>query len=89
MVSQKRAIASTSGKFRLRSVLVVPFVLQIVAAVGCIGYLSYRNGDLCSNPLMRQSVLYLLDRFHRLADINQTVQLDFKLNGQRQFLTEQ
>ncbi|MGB8688783.1 MAG: SpoIIE family protein phosphatase [Microcoleus sp.] len=54
MVSQKRAIASTSGKFRLRNVLVVPFVLQIVAAVGCIGYLSYRNGEQIVNDIVSQ-----------------------------------
>jgi phosphoserine phosphatase RsbU/P len=41
MVSEKSAIASTSRKFRLGNVLVVPFVLQIMVAVGCIGYLSY------------------------------------------------
>lgn len=54
MVSQKRAIASRSGKFRLRNVLVVPFVLQIVAAVGCIGYLSYRNGEQIVNDIVSQ-----------------------------------
>jgi sigma-B regulation protein RsbU (phosphoserine phosphatase) len=35
---------------------------------------------------MRQSVVYLLDRFKRLEEIDQTVQLDFKLNGERQFI---
>lgn len=54
MVSQKRALASRSGKFRLRHVLVVPFVLQIVAAVGCIGYLSYRNGEQIVNDIVSQ-----------------------------------
>ena len=35
-------------KFRqipLRLVLVLPFVLQIVGAVGLVGYLSYRSGQ--------------------------------------------
>ncbi|MFS8117089.1 MAG: SpoIIE family protein phosphatase [Microcoleus sp.] len=54
MVSQKRAIAPSRGKFRLRSVLVVPFVLQIVAAVGWVGYLSYRNGEQTVNDLASQ-----------------------------------
>lgn len=54
MVSQKRAIASTSRKFRLRNILVVPFVLQIVAAVGCVGYLSYRNGEQVVNDIVSQ-----------------------------------
>ncbi len=32
-------------KFRLRTTLVIPFVLQIVAAVSLVGYLSFRNGQ--------------------------------------------
>jgi len=28
----------------LRTVLIVPFVLQILGAVGLVGYLSFRNG---------------------------------------------
>ncbi|MEG4148862.1 SpoIIE family protein phosphatase [Microcoleus sp. Pol12B5] len=54
MVSQKSAIVSRSGKFRLRNVLVVPFVLQILAAVGCVGYLSYRNGEQIVNDIVSQ-----------------------------------
>lgn len=33
----------------LRTVLVVPFVLQIFAAVGLTGYLSFRNGQQAVN----------------------------------------
>jgi sigma-B regulation protein RsbU (phosphoserine phosphatase) len=54
MVSEKSAIVSRSGKFRLRNVLVVPFVLQILAAVGCVGYLSYRNGEHIVNDIVSQ-----------------------------------
>ena len=54
MVSQQRAIAGTKAKFRLRSILVIPFVLQIVAAVGWVGYLSYRNGEKTVNELANQ-----------------------------------
>ena len=54
MVSQKRAIAPKKGKVGLRGVLVVPFVLQIVAAVGWVGYLSYRNGEKTVNDLASQ-----------------------------------
>ncbi|MEG4343611.1 SpoIIE family protein phosphatase [Microcoleus sp. A003_D6] len=54
MVSQKRAIAPKRGKVGLRGVLVVPFVLQIVAAVGWVGYLSYRNGEKTVNDLASQ-----------------------------------
>jgi phosphoserine phosphatase RsbU/P len=54
MVYPKSAIGSTSGKFRLRSILVVPFVVQIVAAVGWVGYLSYRNGEQSVNDIASQ-----------------------------------
>ncbi|MEG4918442.1 MULTISPECIES: hypothetical protein [unclassified Microcoleus] len=37
---------NTSRKFQLRTALVVPFVLQIVAAVGLVGYLSFGNGQI-------------------------------------------
>lgn len=55
MISQKRAIVAPSRRqFGLRRVLVVPFVLQIVAAVGLVGYLSYRNGEQTVNNLVSQ-----------------------------------
>jgi len=38
----------------LRTVLIVPFVLQIVAAVGLVGYLSWRNGQQAVNKLANQ-----------------------------------
>jgi len=38
----------------LRFVLVVPFLLQISAAVGLVGYLSYRNGERAVNDLANQ-----------------------------------
>lgn len=41
-------------KFRLRTALVVPFVLQIVGAVGLVGYLSFRNGQQVVNDLAGQ-----------------------------------
>jgi signal transduction histidine kinase len=36
---------------KLRTLLVVPFVLQIVGAVGLVGYLSFRNGQQAVNDL--------------------------------------
>ncbi len=33
------------GRFKLRAVLVFPFVLQITLSVGLVGYLSYRSGQ--------------------------------------------
>jgi signal transduction histidine kinase/CheY-like chemotaxis protein len=50
-IETPRAIASpknSATKFKglsLRLVLVLPFVLQIVGAVGLVGYLSFRNGQ--------------------------------------------
>ncbi|MCL1472870.1 ATP-binding protein [Argonema antarcticum] len=41
-------------KFRLRTTLVVPFVLQIVAAVGLVGWFSFRNGQRAIDDLATQ-----------------------------------
>ena len=49
-----RSNAPTSLKFPLRGVLVVPFVLQIVAAVGLTGWLSLRNGQKSINDVTAQ-----------------------------------
>jgi len=46
--------SNSSSKFRLSTTIVVPFVLQIVAAVGLVGYLSYRNGQESVNRLASQ-----------------------------------
>jgi phosphoserine phosphatase RsbU/P len=49
MITKKVAL-----RFRLRTTLVVPFVLQILAAVGLVGYLSFRNGQQAVNDLASQ-----------------------------------
>lgn len=54
MVSSKNATATSVLKFRLRTALVVPFVLLIVAAVSLVGYLSFRNGQKAVNDLASQ-----------------------------------
>lgn len=41
-------------RFRLRNTLVVPFVLQIMAAVGLVGYLSFHNGQKAIRDLATQ-----------------------------------
>jgi len=38
----------------LRAILIVPFVLQLFAAVGLVGYLSFRNGQKSVNDLASQ-----------------------------------
>ena len=46
--------ASSSKRLRLRTTLVVPFVLQIVTAVGLVGYLSFRSSQQAVNDLASQ-----------------------------------
>ncbi|MDJ1180806.1 SpoIIE family protein phosphatase [Roseofilum sp. BLCC_M91] len=43
-----------SGKLPLRMVLIVPFLVQIFAVVGLIGYWSYRNGQQAVEELATQ-----------------------------------
>ncbi|MBD3560816.1 hypothetical protein H6S82_18465, partial [Planktothrix sp. FACHB-1355] len=42
------------GKISLRTVLIVPFALQIVGIVGIVGYLSYKNGQTAIANLASQ-----------------------------------
>ncbi|MCU0545838.1 MAG: ATP-binding protein [Oscillatoriaceae cyanobacterium Prado104] len=53
-VSLNRLATKISGKITLRTILIVPFVLQIFAAVGLVGYLSFRNGQKAVNDLASQ-----------------------------------
>ena len=43
--SLNRLFVKASGKVPLRTVLIVPFVLQIVSTMGLVGYLSFTNGQ--------------------------------------------
>ncbi len=52
--SQKTPTVKNSKKLPLRLVLVVPFVVQIFAAVGLTGYVSIRNGQSAVNELATQ-----------------------------------
>ncbi|MEG4573133.1 ATP-binding protein [Microcoleus sp. N3A4] len=47
-------VSKMLDKLPLRTVLIVPFVLQIVGAVGLVGYLSFRNGQKAVNNLASQ-----------------------------------
>lgn len=55
----KRSVVS------LRSLLVVPFVLQIVAMVGIVGYLSFRNGQRAIADLASQLRQELTNRIQQ------------------------
>ena len=43
--------AKTARSRTLRTVLIVPFVLQLFAAVGLVGYLSFKNGQKAVNEI--------------------------------------
>lgn len=69
------------GRVNLRAILIVPFVLQIFAAVGLTGYLSFKNGqqavtDLAdqlmskTNQLVAQHLNDYLQSAYQLNDIN-------------------
>ncbi|MEG4206418.1 ATP-binding protein [Microcoleus sp. Pol7_A1] len=53
-LSLKHLVAKLSGKATLQTVLIVPFVLQVFAAVGIVGYLSFRNSQRAVNDLAGQ-----------------------------------
>ncbi|WP_202925294.1 hypothetical protein [Myxacorys almedinensis] len=56
------------GKIPLRSLLVIPFVMQIFAAVGLTGYLSLRNGQQAVNDLASQLRNEVSDRVDQQLD---------------------
>ena len=73
--------STSSQKLPLRFVLIVPFVLQIFAAVALVGWLSFRNGREAVNQVASQlrtelaarveeKVLTFLDAAHRINQIN-------------------
>ena len=49
--STRPEAAKTARSRTLRTVLIVPFVLQIFAAVGLVGYLSFKNGQKAVNEI--------------------------------------
>jgi PAS domain S-box-containing protein len=55
-------------KLPLRTVLIVPFVLQIVATVGLVGYLSYKNGEKAVDNLANQLAVQIGDRVIHYLD---------------------
>ncbi|MDM8560691.1 adenylate/guanylate cyclase domain-containing protein [Candidatus Parabeggiatoa sp. HSG14] len=49
-----RLVSKISGKVHIRVVLIVPFMVQILLAVGLTGYFSFRNGQQAINDLAGQ-----------------------------------
>jgi methyl-accepting chemotaxis protein len=77
MVLQLKKLPS----YRLRTILIVPFVLQISVTVGIVGYLSYRNGQQIVSNLasqlggeigdrVRQTILGKMEVPHQINRIN-------------------
>ncbi|MBD2196540.1 sensor histidine kinase [Calothrix anomala FACHB-343] len=68
-----------TDRVTLRLILVVPFVLQIFAAVGLVGYLSFKNGQKAVNELANQ----LIDKAGQQVDerLNTYLALPVQLNN--------
>lgn len=55
-------------KLSLRTVLIVPFVLQIAGTAGLVGYLSYKNGEKAVENLANQLSVQIGDRVTHYLD---------------------
>ena len=58
-------IKKVSEKIPLRTVLIVPFAMQIFATVGLVGYLSFRNGQKAVEDLANQLMVEASDRIEQ------------------------
>ncbi len=63
--SLKRPFKAVLKSLSLRTVLVLPFVLQTVAITGVVGYLSYVNGQQAVNGLVQQLMGEVCDRIQQ------------------------
>jgi len=66
--SLNRLLVKLSGKVPLRTFLTVPFVVQIVGAVGLVGYLSFMNGQKAVNDLATRLRSEISDRIDQHLD---------------------
>ena len=57
-----RLVTKIIGKASLQTVLVVPFLVQIVGTVGIVGWLSFQNGQLAVNDVAAQLRREITDR---------------------------
>ncbi|MGD1939269.1 MAG: response regulator [Cyanophyceae cyanobacterium] len=83
------SLATLSKRLPLRTVLVVPFALQIFVAVGLTGYLSYRNGQEAVEDLatqLQEEVVHRiderLDNYLSIPDIINRINADNVRLGQ-------
>ncbi|MEO1390937.1 MAG: cache domain-containing protein [Cyanobacteria bacterium J06634_6] len=84
MAAQPPTSAQKPSKKRsLRSVLVVPFVVQIFAVVSLTGYFSLRNGQRAVNQVSSQLRSEISDRIQdKLADYTEQPHLINKINAE-------
>ncbi|MGE5655681.1 MAG: SpoIIE family protein phosphatase [Actinomycetota bacterium] len=61
-------LAKLTGKFPLQLTLSIPFVLQIFAAVGLVGYLSFKSGQEDVNEVATQLRIEISDRIRQYLD---------------------
>ncbi|MBD2257813.1 ATP-binding protein [Pseudanabaena sp. FACHB-2040] len=75
-------VGELPGKVSLRSVLVIPFVLQIFVAVGLTGYVSLLNGQRAVNEVASQLRREVSERIReRLADHSNIPHLINQINA--------
>ena len=63
-----RLVSKISGRVHLRIILIVPFVIQIILAVGLTGYLSFRNGIEAINDLATQLHIEITARIEQYVN---------------------
>ena len=61
----KQVVRKGSGRVPLRTILIVPFVVQLMVTVGLVGYLSFRNGQKAVNDLATQLQGEISDRIQQ------------------------
>ncbi len=66
------------NRLPLRTVITIPFVIQVVVVVGVVGYLSFRNGQLTVNTLASQLRTELTARI--LQQIEATIERPYIIN---------
>jgi len=64
MISDRSHKPLKSRRISLRLLLIVPFVLQIIGAVGLVGYLSYRSGQKAVENISESLMEEVGDRIH-------------------------
>jgi hypothetical protein len=77
-----KIVTKTVCKVSLRTFLTVPFVLQIVATAGIVGYLSFKNGQQAVNELAEQLMSEVSQRVKDRLDVYLSVpKLSNQLNA--------